>query len=161
MRHIVDKVVLHLRILLLAEDGDDGEDKGQEEHDGEDDAWDHEAHAGIDVLRHVGEVNPDDAPLRLGIVAEEHLLIAVLLALIGIVGAAVNLAPVLGGDDEVVGDVDAIVHQLSLEVLVEQAEVDALLERLLRGRVDDGEHNLVEQGLLIDIAVLDDLLQGL
>ena len=159
--HVVDEVVLHLRVLLLPEDGDDGEDEREEQHDGEDDARNHESHAGVDVLRHVGEVDFHDAPLGLRVVVEEHLLVAILLALVGVVGAAVDLASVLCGDGEVVGDVDAIVHQLGLEVLVEELEVDAFLERLLRCGIDDGQHHLVEQCLLVDVAVLDDFLQGL
>ena len=45
VRHIVDKVVLNLREPLLAEYRVDGEDEGDEQHEGEDDGGDDEAHA--------------------------------------------------------------------------------------------------------------------
>ena len=92
------------------------------------------------------------------VVAEEHLRVGVLLAVAHIVGTAVDLASVLGRHREVIGDVDAVVHHLRLQVLVQQFEVDALAQRLVRCRVEDVVDNLLQHGLLVDVAVADDLL---
>ena len=45
MSHIVDEVVLDLRIALLSEDNINGEDKGDQQYDGKDDGRNHESYA--------------------------------------------------------------------------------------------------------------------
>ena len=73
MGHIIDEIVLDLSISLLSEDDHDGEDEGDEQHQRENDARNHEAHTGEDVAVHIREVNLHDSHLRLRVVAEEHL----------------------------------------------------------------------------------------
>ena len=157
--HVVDEIVLDFRVPLLTEDDHDGEDEGDEQHQREDDARNHEAHTGENVAVHIREVNLHDTHLRLRVVAEKHLRIAVLLALVAKIWAAVHLSSILRCHREVIRDVDAVVHHLCLEVLIKLLEVDSLLQRLVRCRVEDGIHHLVEQSLLIHIAVLHYLLQ--
>ena len=158
MRHIIDEVILDLRIFLLSEYHDDGEDEGNQQHDGEDDARNHKPHAGEDVAVHIREVNLHDTHLRLWVVAEQHLRITIFLALVGIVWATIDLSAILRCHREVIRDVDAIVHHLRLEVLVKLLEVDAFLQRFVGCRIEDGIDHLVEQCLLIDISILHDFL---
>ena len=58
-------------------------------------------------------------------------------------------------------DVHAIVHQLGTDILIEQLEVDAFLQRLIRCGIENVIDHLIEQGLLIDITVAYNLLQRL
>ena len=58
-----------------------------------------------------------------------------------------------------VRNVDAVVHQLCLEVLVKQLKVDALFQRFVRCRIENGVDHLVEQRFLVDVTVLHNLLQ--
>ena len=74
----------------------------------------HEAHTGENVAVHIREVNLHDTHLRLRVVSEEHLRIAVLLALVAKVWAAVHLSSILRCHREVIRDVDAVVHHLCL-----------------------------------------------
>ena len=67
----------------------------------------------------------------------------------------------MGRNGEVVGNVDAIVHHLCLEILIEKLKVDTLLEGFVRGRIEDVIDDLVEHGFLVDIAVTHNLLHGL
>ena len=129
--HIVDEVILNLRQSLRAEYRDYREDKGDEQHHGEDHTGNHEADRRVDVAVHIGEVQLDNSHLADRVVAEEYLGVGVLFSLVGIVGTTIDLATVLGRHGEMVANVDAIVHQLCLEVLVEQLEVDALLQRFV------------------------------
>ena len=73
VRHIVDEVVLNLRISFLTEDDDDGEDKGDEQHYCEYHCWNHETDVGVDVLVHTGEVNLQDTPLGSRVIQEQCL----------------------------------------------------------------------------------------
>ena len=142
--HIVYEVVLYLRISLLAEYHHDGEDKGYEQHQCEHHRRYHEADARIDIATHVGEVNLHNAHLVGRVVAEEHLRVGIFYAIASIVRTAVNLATVVGGDGEVIWYVDTIVHQLCLDILVEESEVDAFLQWFLRSLVEDVVNNLVK-----------------
>ena len=92
---------------------------------------------------------------------EERLRIDVVPTLVGEVGTAVHLATVARLYSEVIRDVDAVVEQLHFDILVEDSEIDALLQGLVGGGIEDVIDHLVEQGLLIDIAVADNLLQRL
>ena len=102
-------------------------------------------------------MNAHHAALVLRVVAEQHLRICIFLALVAIVGTAVHLAPVGPRHREMIRDVDAVVHQLRLQVAVEQLEVDALAQGLVAGGEEDAVYHLVEQGLLVDVAVLHNL----
>ena len=159
--HVVDEVVLDLRVAFLSEDHDDGEDKRHQQDKREDDRRDHEAHTGEDVTVHLGEVDAYDAATVGRVVAKEHLTETALHPLVRVVGAAIDLSSVLGLHHKVVRDVDAVVHHLRFQVLVQQLEVDALLERFLRSGIEDIIDHLVEHALLIDVAVADDFLQAL
>ena len=64
MGHVIDEVVLNLRVALLAENHHDGKDKGDEQHHGENHGGNHEAHTGEDVRAHVGEMNLHHTHLR-------------------------------------------------------------------------------------------------
>ena len=64
MGHIVDEVVLNLVIALLTEDHHNGEDKRDQQHDGEHHRRNHKADTGEDVGVHVREVNHHDTHLR-------------------------------------------------------------------------------------------------
>ena len=81
MCHIVDKVVLYLRITLLSEYYHNGEDEGDQQHQCKDDTWYHEAHTREDITVHVREMHLHNSHLRLRIVAEQYLRIAVFLTL--------------------------------------------------------------------------------
>ena len=161
MGHIVDEVILDLRISLLPEDDHDSEDKGDEQYQRKDDTRNHEAHTGEDVAVHIREVNLYDSHLRLRVVAEEHLGVAVFLTLVGIIRTTVHLPTILGCHRKVIRDIDSIVHHLSLEVLIQLLEVDSLLQRFIGCRIENGINHLVEQRFLIYIAILHNLLQGL
>ncbi len=54
-----------------------------------------------------------------------------------------------------------LIDQLVTYLLVEHAEVDALLQRLVAGCIEDSVNHLVEQCLLVDIAVAHYLLHRL
>ena len=159
MRHVVYEVVLYLCVTLLTEDHDDGEEERYEQHDCERHRRDHEPHRREDVSVHLREVYLHDTHFRLWVVAEENLRIGKLLAFVRIFGTAVDLTTVLCGHGEMVRNVDAVVHQLCLEVLVKQLKVDALFQRLVRCRIENGVDNLVEQRFLVDVTVLHNLLQ--
>ena len=60
-----------------------------------------------------------------------------------------------------VGDVDAVVEQFHPDVLVELLEVDALLQGLVAGGIEDAVDHFVEQRLLIYVSVADYLLKRL
>ena len=161
MGHIVDEVILDLRISLLSEDDHDGEDKGDEQYQRKDDTRNHEAHTGEDVAVHIWEVNLYDSHLRLRVVAEEYLRIAVFLTLVGIIRATVHLPAILGCYRKVIRDIDSIVHHLCLEILIQLLEVDSFLQWFIGCRVENGINHFVEQRFLIHIAILHNLLQGL
>ena len=71
------------------------------------------------------------AHIRLRVVSEEHLRICKFLAFVSIVRTTINLSSVLCAYREVVWDVYAVVHQLCLEVLVKELEVDTFFKWLL------------------------------
>ena len=71
------------------------------------------------------------------VVAEEHLRVGIFYAIASIVRTTINLATIVGGDGEVIWYVDTIVHQLCLDILVEESEVDAFLQWFLRSLVED------------------------
>ena len=73
VRHVVDKVVLYLAVPFLPEDDDDREDERHQQHEGEDDGRNHEAHAGEDVVVHFREMHLHHAHPVHRVVAEEHL----------------------------------------------------------------------------------------
>ena len=131
--HIVDEVVLDLGIPLLTEDDDDSENKRDEQHDGEDDAGNHEAHTGEDVGVHLGEVDANDTTLRLRVVAEKHLLVGIFLAFVGIVRTTVDLTTISGRDGQMIGNIDAVVDELGTDVLIEHTEIDTLLQGFVAG----------------------------
>ena len=135
VRHVVDEVILDFGIAFLPEDDHDGKDKRDEQHQCEDDGGNHEAHRRIDVLVHVGEVNRHHAHLRSGVVFEEFLRIGFFNALLSIIGTTVDLTSVGRRHGEVVGQVDAVVLQLLLDVVVEQQEIHALLQWLVARRI--------------------------
>ena len=60
-----------------------------------------------------------------------------------------------------VWDVDTVVEQFGTDILIEQLEVDALLQRFIAGGIEDVVNYLVEQRLLIYITVAHNLLQRL
>ena len=101
------------------------------------------------------------AHLRLWVVAKENLRIGELLALVRILWTTIYLSAILCAYCEVIGYVDAVVHQFGLEVLVEQLEVDTFLQRLVGSRIENGVDHLVEQSFLVDVAVLNNLLKRL
>ena len=152
--HVVDEVVLHLAVTLLAEHHHDGEHKGDKQYQGKHHTGYHEPHARINIAIDVREMHLHHAHLRSRIVAEEHLRIGKLHALVGIVGTTVHLATVLCGNREMVRNVDTIIHQFRLQVLIEYLEVNSLFQRLFRCRIKHIHHHLVEQRLLVHIAVL-------
>ena len=158
VRHVVDEVVLDFGVSLLAEHENQRDDKRNDQHDGENDGGNHEAHRGVDVGIHVGEMHLHDAHFRLRVVAEEHLRIGVCHARLRVFRTAIDLPPVLRRHDEVIRNVDAVVHQFGLQVLVEQLEVDALFQRLVARGIENRINHLVEQRLLIDVAVFNDFL---
>ena len=127
MGHIVDEIVLDLRITFLTEDDEDGEDKGYQQHHREGDGRNHEPHTGKDVGAHIREMYLHHTHLRRRVVAEKRLLIGVLLTFLTIVRTAVYLTAVSSLHPEMIGDVDTVVHQLDLDVTIEHLEVDALL----------------------------------
>ena len=71
MGHIVDEVILDLRIPLLTEDNEDGEDKGNQQYDGENHRRYHETYTREDVGVHVWEMNLHHSHLRRGVVVED------------------------------------------------------------------------------------------
>ncbi len=109
MGHIVDEVVLDLRISFLTEDDHDGKEERNQQYDGEDDAGNHEPHRREDVGVHLREVDAHNAHLRLRVITEQHLLIGVFLAFLFVVGTAVHLSSVSGRYREMIWDVDAVV----------------------------------------------------
>ena len=159
MRHVVDEVVLHLAVALLPEDDDNREDEGDEQDERKHNARYHEADAREDIAVDVGEVHTQHTHTRRRLIAIERLGVGELRTLVAIVGTTVNLAAILRTHGEVVRDVDTVVDELSLDVLVEDAEVDALLQRFVGRRIEHIHHHLIEQGALIDVTVLDQLLQ--
>ena len=106
-------------------------------------------------------MNLHNSHLRLRIVTEKHLRIAVFLALIAIVWTAIHLTSILCSYGEMIWYVNTIVHHLCLQVLIQLLEVDTLLQRLIRCRIENGINHLVQQRFLIYIAILDDFLQRL
>ena len=64
MGHIIDEVVLDLRVTLLAEDDHNGKNKGDQQHQCKDHRRDHEAHTGEDIGVHIGEVDLHHTHLR-------------------------------------------------------------------------------------------------
>ena len=94
------------------------------------------------------------ARLLLRVVLKEVLYVGVFLALFGVVGTAVNLLPVLCRYREMIRNIDAVVRQFHLYVLVEHIEVNSLAQRLFRCGIKYAINHLVEQCLLIYIAVL-------
>ena len=68
--HVIDEVVLDLRIPLLPEDDHNGKDEGNQQYQREDDARNHEAHTREDIAVHIREMNPYYTHLRLRVVAE-------------------------------------------------------------------------------------------
>ena len=126
--HIVDEVVLNLRIALLAEDDEDREDKGDNQHNREDDSRNHKSDAREDIGTHVGEVNLHHTHLRRRVVAEKRLLIGVLLTFLTIVRTAIHLTTIGCFNAEMIGNINTIVHQLYFDVAIKQFEVDTLLQ---------------------------------
>ena len=57
MRHVVDEVIAHLGEFLLAEDYHDGEDKRNQQDDGEDEGWYEIADTGVDIRIYRREMN--------------------------------------------------------------------------------------------------------
>ena len=157
--HIVDEVILDLRIALLAEDDINGEDEGDEQHDCKDDGRDHEPHTGEDVGTHVREVDLHHAHLRRRVVVEERLLVGVLLTFLAVVRTTVNFTPIGRLHTEVVRDIDTVVHQFYLDITIEHFEIDTLFQRLVAGSIEHLVDHLVEQCLLVDITVTHYLLQ--
>ena len=117
--HIIDKVVLYLRQPLRAEDSYYREDKGDEQHYREDDTRYHKADRRVDIAVHIGKVNLHDTHLRGWVIAEQHLRVSVLFAFFRVVGATVHLATILGRHGEVITDINAVIHQLGLEILIQ------------------------------------------
>ena len=161
MRHIVDEVVLYLGVAFLPEDNYDCEDERHEQHECEGYRRNHESNRREDVRTHVGEVDAHNAHLRLRVVAEQYLRVGELFAFVCVIRTAIYLASVLCADGKVVWYVHSVVHQLCFEVLIEQLEVDAFLKRTFRSGVEYRVDHLVEQRLLIDVAVLYYFLQRL
>ena len=60
-----------------------------------------------------------------------------------------------------VGDAYTVVLQFCLQVMVERLEVHPLLKGFLRCRIEDVHHHLVEQRLLVDVAVSHNFLHRL
>ena len=96
MGHVVDEVVLDFRIAFLTEDDHDGEDERDKQYHCKDDAGNHETHTGENVRVHLREVDIDHTALGLRVVEEQHLLIGVLLAFVGIVRTAEHLTAIGG-----------------------------------------------------------------
>ena len=103
----------------------------------------------------------DNAHLRLRVVAEEHLLVGVFLAFLLVFRTAVHLAAIGGGHGEVIGNIDTVVDKLHTDVAVKHAEVDTLLQRLVTGRIEDVVDHLVQQSLLVNVALAHDFLHCL
>ena len=91
MRHVVDEVILDLRELLLPEDGVDGEDEDDQQHQGEYDGRNDEAHTRKDISLHVGEMDVEQSHLCTRVIGVEHLLIGEVLSFGRIVGTSVHL----------------------------------------------------------------------
>ena len=161
VRHIVDEVVLNLGESLLSEHEHQRDDKRDEQDEREHQRRNQKAYRREDVFVHPREVDAHHTRLVLRIVLEKQLRIGILLTLVDIVGTTVYLAPILRGNSEMIGDVNAVVHQFSLKVLVEQLEVDTLIERFLRSGVEDAIDHFVEQCFLINIAVSHNLTHRL
>ena len=161
MRHVIDEVVLDFAVSFLPEDNYNSKDKRDKQDYREHHAGNHEAHTGEDIAVDIGEMHAHYAHLRSRIVAEEHLAIGVFGALIRIVGAAINLAPVLRRHRKVVGNIDAVIHQFGLQVLVQNLKVDPFLQRFVGGGVKHVHDYFVKKRLLINISVLDYFLQRL
>ena len=110
MGHIVDEVVLDLRIPLLTEYHDDGEDKRHDQHERKDHRRNHETDRREDVTVHVGEMNPDHSHLGLRVIPEQHLGIGVFFAVVGVVRTTINLPAILCAHREMIRYIDTIVH---------------------------------------------------
>ena len=161
VRHVVDKVVLDFRVTLLTENDHDGKQERNQQHDGEDDAGNHETHRREDVRVHLRKVDAHNTHLRLRVVAEQYLTIGIFLTFLFKVRTAIHLSSVSRRYRKVIRDVDAVVGQLFTNIVVEHTEVDALLQRLLAGSIENVVNHLVQQRTLIDITVTDNLLHGL
>ena len=161
MGHIVDEIVLYLRIALLTEDNHNREEEGDEQYDGKDDAWNHEPYAGKNVAAHFGEMHLDNTHLRLRIVLEEVLRVSVFLTFFRIVGTTVNFTAIGSRHGEVVWDVDTVIGQFLTDIVVEHTEIDAFLQGFVASSIQYIIYHLVEQTFLIDITVADYFLHGL
>ena len=161
MSHVVDEVVLNLCIALLTEYHHDGKDERNQQHNGENDAGNHEAHTGEDVRVHLWEVNAHHTHLRPWVVLEKILLIGKLLTFVRIVRTTEHLTTIGGRNSEMIRDVDTVVNQFGTDVLIEHTEVNTFLQRLIASSIKDVIDHLVEQCFLIDIAIANNLLHGL
>ena len=159
MRHVVDEIIFHLTVALLPEADHYREDESYYQNEREHNARYHEADTGEDIAVDVGKMNAQHTHPRGRLVAVERLGIGKLRPLIAVIGATVNLTAVLRAYGEVIRDINAVVDELCLDVLIEDAEIDTLLQRFVGRRIEHVHHHLVEQGTLIDITVLHEFLQ--
>ena len=135
MGHIVDKVVLDFRVTLLTEDYKQCKQESNQQYNRKNDAGNHEAHTGENVATHIRKMDLQQTHPRLGVVAEKVLGIGVSFSFVSIVRTAVHLASVSSRDGEVIGHIDAVVGQLLTNVVVEHAEIDAFIQRLVTSSI--------------------------
>ena len=80
MRHIIDKVILHLRQLLLAEHDVNREDERYQQHKGEYHRWNHKADRIEDIIPLAGKMYLDDTHTGRRVVQEQGLRVGTLTA---------------------------------------------------------------------------------
>ena len=131
MGHIIDEIILYLRISLLTENDYYREDKCNKQDQSENDTWNHESHTGEDIAVHIREMNLNHPHLRLRIITEKQLRITILLTFLRIVRTPVNFTTILSSYRKMIRNINAIIHHLSLQVLVQLLEIDSLLQRLI------------------------------
>ena len=94
MGHVVDEIVFDFRISFLTEDDNNGEQEGNKQDDGKDDAGNHKTYRGENVRIHLWKVNLHHTHLRLRVIAKESLLVCYLTSLFLIIWTTIYLTPI-------------------------------------------------------------------
>ena len=137
MRHVADKVVLHLRHLLLAHHQIHGDDERKKQDDRENHGRRYHLHHIRDIHIQIREMHLYIPHLSRRVVAEERLRERMLAALLHIVLATVHLTAVRRVYYEMERQRHTVAFQRLLDAVVQHARIQTVSQVLLRCTVQD------------------------
>ena len=160
MRHVVDKVILHLCQLLLTEDDVDGEDECNQQYDSEYHRRNHKTNRVEDIIFLTGKVHLHNTHLRRRIILEQRLRIRVFTPSVFVVRATIYFTSIFIDHRKMVEQLYTIINKVRFQIIIQLLKVHPFANRFIACLVNHPQSHIVEQKTLIHIPIFNSVSQA-